>query len=65
MKDSDPGFLGALTDVSGARFVARLQDSGPTFNAYREIGGDMITVGQVGAYVIARGHEEPEGFDGP
>ncbi|MGB5450461.1 MAG: ATP-binding protein [Sedimenticolaceae bacterium] len=58
MKDSDPGLLGTLTDVSGARFIARLKDQGETFEPYRQIGNDSITVGQVGAYVIARGQQE-------
>ncbi|MGB5571347.1 MAG: ATP-binding protein [Sedimenticolaceae bacterium] len=58
MKDSDPGLLGTLTDVSGARFIARLKDQGETFEPYRQNGNDSITVGQVGAYVIARGQQE-------
>ncbi len=58
MTDSDPGLLGTLTDVSGARFIARLKDQGETFEPYRQIGNDSITVGQVGAYVIARGQQE-------
>lgn len=58
MKDSDPGFLGTLTDVSGARFIGRLQGDEPDFEAYRQVGGEIVTVGQVGAYVIARGQTE-------
>jgi DNA helicase HerA-like ATPase len=58
MKDSDPGFLGTLTDVSGARFIARLNESGAEFNAYRQVGSESATIGQVGAYVIARGQHE-------
>jgi DNA helicase HerA-like ATPase len=58
MKDSDPGYLGTLTDVSGARFIAQLHDTAPDFNAYRQVGGEPATVGQVGAYVIARGQQE-------
>ena len=58
MKDADPGFLGNLTDVSGARFVARLQDSGPNFEAYRQVGGEIVSIGQIGTYVIARGQQE-------
>jgi len=57
MKDADPGFLGTLTDVSGARFIARLQDTEPTFDAYRQVAGESFVVGQVGAYVIARGQQ--------
>ena len=58
MKDADPGFLGNLTDVSGARFIARLQDSGPNFEAYRQVGGEIVSIGQIGTYVIARGQQE-------
>jgi hypothetical protein len=58
MTDSDPGLLGTLTDVSGARFIARLKDQGEAFEPYRQIGNESITVGQVGAYVIARGQQE-------
>ena len=57
MKDSDPAYLGTLTDVSGARFIARLQEDEPDFDAYRQVGGERVTVGQVGAYVIARGQQ--------
>ncbi|MBT8428526.1 MAG: DUF87 domain-containing protein, partial [Gammaproteobacteria bacterium] len=58
MKDADPGFLGNLTDVSGARFIARLQDRGSNFEAYRQIGAEIVSVGQIGSYVIARGQQE-------
>ena len=44
MKDADPGFIGNLTEVSGARFIARLQDSGADFEAYRQIGADIVPV---------------------
>lgn len=57
MKDSDPGFLGTLTDLSGARFIARLQDNEADFDAYRQVGSENVTVGQVGAYVLARGQQ--------
>jgi len=58
MKDANPGFLGNLTDVSGARFIARLQDSGPDFEAYRQVGGEVVSIGQIGSYVIAHGQQE-------
>jgi hypothetical protein len=58
MKDADPGFLGNLTEVSGASFNARLQDRGPDFEAYRQVGGEIVSVGQIGSYVIARGQQE-------
>lgn len=58
MTDPDPGFLGTLTEVSGARFVARLVLPGNTFQPYREIGAETVTIGQVGSHVIARGRYE-------
>lgn len=58
MTDSDSGFLGTLTDISGARFIARLHDHGGAFKGYRQVGAETHTVGQVGAYAIARGHSE-------
>ena len=58
MTDPDPGFLGTLTDVSGARFIARLEPIGDSFQAYRQLGTETAAVGQVGAHVIARGRYE-------
>jgi hypothetical protein len=58
MKNADPTLLGTLTDVSGARFIARIGEAGDDFAPYRQVGVERITVGQVGAYVIARGASE-------
>ncbi|MCG6966021.1 MAG: DUF853 family protein [Chromatiaceae bacterium] len=58
MKDLDPGFLGILKGVSGAHFIAQLERMGKGFEAYRQIGVEKVTVGQVGSYVIARGEQE-------
>ncbi len=58
MTDTDPGHLGVLTDVSGARFVARIGDAGDDYAPYRQVGMERLMVGQVGAYVIARGAQE-------
>ncbi|MDJ0739821.1 MAG: DUF853 family protein [Gammaproteobacteria bacterium] len=58
MTDSDPGRLGTLIDVSGARFIARIGEAGDAFTPYRQLGVERIAVGQVGAYVIARGAQE-------
>ena len=58
MTDTHPGFLGTLTDISGGRFIARLHDDSDTFDAYRDIGVESISVGQVGSYVIAKGRQE-------
>lgn len=55
MTDPDPAHLGILTDISGSRFIARLDDTSKRFEAYRAIGVEDVTVGQVGSYVIARG----------
>jgi DNA helicase HerA-like ATPase len=55
MTVADPGFLGTLTDISGARFIARLAQSHGHFEGYRVVGGETHTIGQVGSYVIARG----------
>ena len=57
MLDSDPTYLGHLTDISGSRFIALLDDRGANFEPYRELGTEEITVGQVGAYVVARGRQ--------
>ena len=58
MKDLDPGFLGILKGVSGAHFVAQLGRPDESFEPYRQIGAEKVTVGQVGSYVIARGEQE-------
>jgi len=58
MPDSDPGFIGHLTDISGAHFVAQFKDHGAKFDAYRQLGSESAIAGQVGAYVIARGRTE-------
>ncbi len=58
MADSDPGFLGTLTDVSAAYFIAQLADNNEEFQPYRQMGMEQIAVGQIGSYVIARGHRE-------
>ncbi|MCB1803388.1 MAG: DUF87 domain-containing protein, partial [Gammaproteobacteria bacterium] len=58
MSDLEPGLLGKLTDISGERFIARLGETGKDFAPYRQIGVERVTVGQVGAYVIARGAQE-------
>ena len=58
MTDSDPGRLGTLTDVSGARFIARIGEAGDDYSPYRQVGVERVMVGQVGAYVIARGAQE-------
>ena len=58
MKDLDPGFLGILKGVSGAHFVAQLGRPDESFEPYRQIGVEKVTVGQVGSYVIARGEQE-------
>jgi DNA helicase HerA-like ATPase len=58
MTDTHPGFLGTLTDISGGRFIARLQDHNETFDPYRDIGVESISVGQVGSYVIAKSKQE-------
>ena len=55
MQAPDPGLLGTLSDISGARFVARLKNGESGFEAYRRIGDEIVTVGQIGAYVIAHG----------
>lgn len=55
MADTDPAYLGTLTDVSGSRFIARLAGRGTAFEPYRKLGVEEISIGQVGAYVIARG----------
>ncbi len=57
MIDSDPTYLGHLTDISGSRFIALLDDRGANFEPYRELGTEEVTVGQVGAYVVARGRQ--------
>lgn len=57
MNDSDPTYLGHLTDISGSRFIALLDDRGANFEPYRELGTEEVTVGQVGAYVVARGRQ--------
>ena len=44
MTDSDPGRLGTLTDVSGARFIARIGDAGDDYSPYRQIGIERIAV---------------------
>jgi DNA helicase HerA-like ATPase len=56
MTDQDPTYLGTLVDVSGARFIARL-DEDSRDDIYRQVGDEEITVGQVGAYVLAHGRE--------
>ncbi|MEZ5588100.1 MAG: helicase HerA-like domain-containing protein [Sedimenticolaceae bacterium] len=58
MTNTDPGLLGALTDVSGASFVARLHSAGERFEGYRQVGVEHVAIGQVGAYTIARGQHE-------
>ncbi len=55
MKDPDPGFLGTLTDVSAARFTVRLQAADGALAEYRQINGRTVIIGQVGAYLVARG----------
>ena len=53
MTDQDPTYLGKLTDVSGSRFIARLDDDSRRVSQ-RRVGSDIITIGQVGAYVLAK-----------
>ncbi|MCB1790184.1 MAG: DUF853 family protein [Gammaproteobacteria bacterium] len=58
MTDQDPGLLGSLIDVSGERFIARIGELGDAYSPYRQVGVERVAVGQVGAYVIARGAQE-------
>ncbi len=58
MAELDPGFLGTLKDVSGARFIAQIDDDGGAFQPYRQIGVEKVAVGQIGSYVLARGELE-------
>lgn len=58
MHDHEPGLLGTLIDVSGERFIARIGERGDDYAPYRQLGVERIAVGQVGAYVIARGAQE-------
>ncbi len=57
MPHTDPTYLGQLTDVSGPRFIATLGDRNANFEAYRQLGAEEVAVGEVGAYVVARGHK--------
>jgi hypothetical protein len=54
--NQDPTYLGSLVDVTAARFIARLDETGRE-DIYRQIGVEKITVGQVGAYVLAKGRD--------
>jgi DNA helicase HerA-like ATPase len=56
MNDRDPTFLGKLIDVSGSRFIARLDEASST-DSQRRLGAEIITIGQVGAYVLAKGRD--------
>jgi DNA helicase HerA-like ATPase len=58
MVDTNPAFIGTLTEISGTCFVARLSAPHNRFKPYRQIGNETVTVGQVGTYVIVRGQRE-------
>mgnify|MGYP001813984890 CR=1 FL=1 len=58
MTDFDSSLLGTLTDISGARFIAQMAQGADSFEPYRQMGVEKITVGQIGTYVIARGEQE-------
>jgi len=58
MTDSDPGLLGALAEVSGAYFVARMGPDTDRLEPDRQIDRERTALGQVGAYVIARGEQQ-------
>ena len=57
MTDQDTTAIGTLIDVSGSRFIARLNESSRQ-QTYRKVGLEDIMIGQVGAYVLARGRNE-------
>lgn len=56
MTDQEPTYLGTLIDVSGSRFIARLSSEGQR-ETHRKVGVEDITIGQVGAYVLAKGRD--------
>jgi len=58
MTDSEPGLLGTLTEVSGAYFIARIGPVADRPEPHRQLDSQHPAVGQVGAYVIARGEQE-------
>ncbi len=58
MTDLASSSLGTLKDISGARFIARLERREGGFESYRQTGTEKVTVGQIGGYVIARGEQE-------
>jgi DNA helicase HerA-like ATPase len=52
VSDQDSTLLGTLIDVTGARFIARLDPETRT-KVLRTVDGESITIGQVGGYVLA------------
>ena len=56
--DKDPALIGTLMEVSGSTFTARLDTPNERFEAYREIGDERVTVGQVGTHVVVSAERE-------
>lgn len=57
MTDQDTTAIATLIDVSGSRFIARLDESSQ-HQTHRKVGVEDIMIGQVGAYVLAKGRNE-------
>jgi DNA helicase HerA-like ATPase len=58
MVETNPAYIGTLTEISGTQFVARLSAPHNRFKPYRQIGAETVTIGQIGTYVVVRGQRE-------